>query len=279
MNGSANRQPGRHEGTSSDVNAVLGLASRPVIFCAHPDDETIGACGVLMRSPRAVVVYLTDGAPRKANLRSPDVAGSRSKYAQTRLTEAAQALEIAGIGQDRVICLGSVDQEAIFEAVPRARYLAALLEHLSPECVITHSYEGGHPDHDSAALIARLSMRLLEQQHLHAPNLLEMTSYHALNGQLVTGGFLEDAGSVPAVIALSQSEADRKRQMMSAFRSQSRVLQSFPVGTEMLRHAPTYDFTLPPHAGKLWYECMGWDMTGERWRTLARSALSEMEAA
>jgi hypothetical protein len=36
-----------------------------------------------------------------------------------------------------------------------------------------------------------------------------------------------------------------------------------------VRPAPLYDFTKPPHAGKLWYESLGWSMTGRRWRELA----------
>ena len=41
--------------------------------------------------------------------------------------------------------------------------------------------------------------------------------------------------------------------------------------------APDYDFSEPPHSGKLWYECMGWPMTGVRWRELATAAQASLQ--
>jgi len=64
--------------------------------------------------------------------------------------------------------------------------------------------------------------------------------------------------------------------MFAEYRSQHQVLESFEINRERFRLAPAYDFQKPPHEGKLWYECLGWDMTGERWRTLA-AARAERE--
>jgi hypothetical protein len=40
--------------------------------------------------------------------------------------------------------------------------------------------------------------------------------------------------------------------------------------------APRYDFTRPPHRGQLYYETLGWPMTGERFRQLAREAAEDL---
>jgi hypothetical protein len=76
---------------------------------------------------------------------------------------------------------------------------------------------------------------------------------------------------------LSNVDRDRKRQMMDAYASQRLVLENFPIDCERLRLAPGYDFSEPPHSGKLWYECMGWPMTGARWRELATLALIDQQ--
>ena len=61
--------------------------------------------------------------------------------------------------------------------------------------------------------------------------------------------------------------------MMQAYASQRLVLENFPIHEERLRLAPEYDFSEPPHEGKLWYEFMAWQMTGARWRELALAAI------
>jgi LmbE family N-acetylglucosaminyl deacetylase len=161
--------------------------------------------------------------------------------------------------------------------IPQSHHLAHLFREISPDVVITHPYEGGHPDHDSAALIARLASDLVCRSASVTPDLLEMTSYHARDGHLITGEFLPLSTEPSLKIELRPSEVNRKKLMIRCYHSQSRVLQSFGVDTEMLRIAPLYDFSQPPHAGRLWYECLGWPMTGSRWRSLAADAISQLE--
>ena len=270
LNGWANLEAGLSSPTRTG-------AVRPLIFAAHPDDETLGAAAVMMRYPETRVVYLTDGAPRDPQLRSPDAGGSRSDYAKLRSLEAMAAIQIADLGRDRVHWLGAVDQEAIHEAIPEAHHLLQLIREISPDVLITHPYEGGHPDHDAAALIARLASDLLSRSGSAAPDLLEMTSYHARDGRLITGEFLPLSTQLPLKIELRSAEVNRKKLMIGCYQSQWRVLQNFGVDTEMLRLAPLYDFCQPPHAGKLWYECLGWPMTGTEWRSLAAGAINDLE--
>jgi len=262
-----NRLSWRLQTTRSDPSP------RILILAAHPDDETIGASVPLSRFPQSSVAFLTDGAPRDTRFWSAAVNESREAYAETRRQEALQALGCAGISPQRVFCLGGVDQEAAFEIGILAEQFAKVIAEVRPEVVITHAYEGGHPDHDSAAVVARIAISSLET----SPLLLEMTSYHARDGRCVTGEFL-DSGSLPEIcFELSQSDRERKRWMMDAHASQRLVLKNFPVDCERLRLAPDYDFNEPPHSGKLWYECMGWPMTGARCRELATSALAGLQ--
>jgi hypothetical protein len=97
----------------------------------------------------------------------------------------------------------------------------------------------------------------------------------------VTGEFLsrdwgQGSGKEEITLQLSPEERDRKEQMLSAYVSQQVVLSRFSVGPERLRPAPTYDFTNPPHPGTLWYESLGWPMTGERWREIAAAVLADL---
>jgi LmbE family N-acetylglucosaminyl deacetylase len=253
---------------------LLVPETRVVLLAAHPDDETIGAAATLLRLRDIFMVYLTDGAPSDKKFWPADQK-SHSEYVRTRRNEAEAALAIAGVPSERIFWLNARDQEAILEITPRAREFSGLLLSLTPEVVITHGYEGGHPDHDAAALLVRVVHERSRRHSEHVPHLLEMTSYHARGNDLEMGEFLNRDAQNELMIELSREEIDKKKQMMAAHRSQAEVLRNFPLGPEKLRFAPEYDFSLPPHAGKLWYELLGWPMTGERWRAFAQTAQAE----
>jgi LmbE family N-acetylglucosaminyl deacetylase len=246
--------------------------ARLLVLAAHPDDETIGASALLSRFPHSFVVFLTDGAPRDTRLWSSGLNCSREEYACIRQQEAECALKCAGVSAANIFYLDAVDQEATFAIARLTAALANLLERLCPAVVITHAYEGGHPDHDSAALVARLALSMVSQRA--GPPAMEMTSYHVRGGRCVTGEFLEQHPARELRFELLKEERERKRQMMNAYASQRLVLGKFPADRECLRLAPEYDFSKPPHEGRLWYECMDWPMTGSRWCELAVAALA-----
>jgi N-acetylglucosamine malate deacetylase 2 len=245
---------------------------RILVLAAHPDDETIGVSLLLSRSPNSAVAFLTDGAPRDTKL-WPHVMNSREEYAEIRRKEAVAALSIAGISAEAICWLGGVDQEAVYEIDRLARELEKLLTKTHVDVVITHPYEGGHPDHDAAALVARIAVALKEE---NPPALVEMTSYHARASQCVTGEFLNSDKSPQLSFELSNGDRERKQRMIDAYASQRLVLGNFPIAREPLRLAPEYDFSKPPHEGKLWYECMGW-MAGTHWRELASPAIGKYQ--
>jgi hypothetical protein len=150
--------------------------------------------------------------------------------------------------------------------------------------LMTHSYEGGHPDNDAAAFVVASAVKLIRRRAAVAPAVLEMTSYHAVRDALAVGEFLPRAldhdhnhGYDDEVWTheLSRGERARKRSMLSAYASQHDVLAPFGVERERFRVAPSYDFKQPPHPGLLYYERMGW-LLGSDWRKVAREALRQL---
>jgi N-acetylglucosamine malate deacetylase 2 len=268
-------QPGK---SNQLTDRLLGrdLSSlRILVVAAHPDDETIGASALLGGCPDSNVAYLTDGAPRDSSLWTGGPYTSRDDYARTRRDEAVRALSIAGVSESQIHWLGVADQEAIFQVQELVLKLSDLLTSRAQDLVITHPYEGGHPDHDAAALVCRLAVDRFDPQL--RTRLVEMTSYHARDRVCVTGEFLpRHAEDICAslVLQLSEQDRERKKTMLEAYVSQRLVLQSFRINRELLRPAPDYDFSQPPHEGRLWYECMKWPMTGKHWRELAEAAIA-----
>ncbi|WP_394833100.1 PIG-L family deacetylase [Pendulispora rubella] len=251
-----------------------------LIVAAHPDDETIGIgatlAGLIDAGWRAHVLHVTDGAPHNPELRFALRERSREDAAAIRRVEIRDALRAGNVDPDEVLLpsIGIADQEATLHMPEIARVLEERFAELGTTVVITHPYEGGHPDHDAAALAVHAAVA-----RSSAIALAEMTSYHTQQGTLITAAFRHD--SRPACTARLDGALDarhrtRKRRMLDAYRTQTKILEPFGTDAEPLRCAPHYDFTQPPHEGKLHYESLPFDWTGPRWREFAREALAAL---
>ncbi len=238
-----------------------------VLIAAHPDDETIGAAGLLADMQDAYVVHITDGSPR--NLSDARAAGfqTREEYARARRQELMAALEVAGIAPERTATLEVPDQEASLNLAFVSMWIAALLRDLHPAIVLTHPYEGGHPDHDATAFAVHAACARLATP----PGVFEFTSYHARDNGIETGCFLQNGDGVEES-RLTGDSRERKQRMVDCFTTQLHLLRQFPIDVERYRQAPVYDFTEPPHQGKLFYENFSWGVDGELWRRLAKQA-------
>lgn len=242
---------------------------------AHPDDETLALGSRMSRLADLCIIHLTDGAPRdlvaarRAGL--PDAAS----YAALRRTELRAALAALQASAD-LRCYDIPDQQAVLHA--RA-IIGRLVGDLSgAAAVVTHAYEHGHPDHDTAALAVALACEALEARNLRAPAILEFPAYHLRDRQEVFGAFWPDPRAPEAVLLLDQEEIQRKRAAIACFASQAAILSRFPIGSERLRRAPPHDFRRPAPPGLAWYDKFGWDMTLAVWRRHADALLGGQAA-
>jgi LmbE family N-acetylglucosaminyl deacetylase len=259
--------------------SIADLAQRPVlVIVAHPDDEVIGVGALLTRLPSAGVITVTDGAPRNLRLVRAEGFNSSRAYGRARQAEAQAALALLGRDFSPVANLGIPDQQAVFRIVAIVHRLMRLMREGRFAYVVTHPYEGGHPDHDATALAVHAACRLLRNAGIEAPVPVEMTSYHAADGATAYGGFLPHPGAGPVeTLHLDEAEADLKRRMFACHASQARVLAPFPLDAERFRAAPAYDFLQPPHLGRLGYERYDWDIDGRIWRDEAVRALHRLK--
>jgi len=259
-----------------------GAASPPrsvLVIVAHPDDEVIGAGTLMARLTGAGaavdLVHVTDGAPR--NLDDARAAGfdDAVAYARQRRRELRSALEAGRVGAHSATTFGIPDQRASFRLALLIALVAKTLDTIQPAVVLTHPYEGGHPDHDATAFAVHTAMN----HHMAAgrAGLVELSSYNGLHDQLHVCGFLA-GGERPVTLVLNAAEHATKRAMLRAFVTQRRTLAQFPIHVERFRRAPRYDFSQPPHAGTLWFEHFDWGVRGDEWRRLAREALTSAGA-
>ena len=157
------------------------------------------------------------------------------------------------------------DQDAVF-------HLAAVLERLTTDLAgaavaATQPYEGGHPDHDAAALAVRRAA-----DRLGIP-VVEFACYCPFHGERVFGRFWPDASSPEQRRAILSDEAERIEAALAAHRSQVSVFGAWRPAVERWRARPAYDFTAPPLPSAVLYDSFGWALTSARWREAAAREL------
>jgi N-acetylglucosamine malate deacetylase 2 len=235
------------------------VRERIAIVVAHPDDEVIAAGGQLHRWPNVAFIHVTNGSPPALDDARNAGSATREEYAELRRAEFNRVLKHFKIPSTHALQLNFNDQETAFRLDELTNRLSSAIKSLAPDAVITHAYEGGHPDHDATCLAVH---------QLDFTPIFEFAGYHNASDWLVTGEFLP-AFTDTVARDLTPAEQRQKEMLFSFYKSQRNTLALFKTDHESFRVAPHYDFTEAPHRGKLYYERFPWNMTAPLWSQLA----------
>jgi LmbE family N-acetylglucosaminyl deacetylase len=252
----------------------LPIVVSAAMVVAHYDDEVLAAGGSLGMFRDVTIIHVTDSGHQDPTAWHKAGVVSREAYAAMRRAECVAALE----GLDWTIRTRRgyevPDQRAVL-AIPAI--VDRLIDDLADvDVVITHAYEGGHPDHDATACAVQLACVALQTSRGSSPVRLECTGYHLANGARRVGEFCPDAARPAVSVTLPAEALVMKRRALAHFTSQASVIRWFRHDVESFRVAPDYDFSQPPPTGACLFDRFGWALTGETWRGHARAALAEV---
>jgi LmbE family N-acetylglucosaminyl deacetylase len=218
------------------------LPSRPLIFVAHPDDESLACGGLLQRVETALVIFATDGAA--PGFGGERISGTLRGYSDARFLEAARALaHVPNASFQRLTKPnGSYFVEVhLFEELPDAfASLCPVGRSFAPDAIISHAYEGAHLDHDACSFLAMHIAKELSLAFLEFP-LYWVDEY----GNVVRQKFRHDSsvssGSNSGTIELrlSEMEIEHKRKMLAEYHTQHGTVSSFTPDVERFRLAVT----------------------------------------
>jgi LmbE family N-acetylglucosaminyl deacetylase len=246
------------------------------VIVAHPADEVVGAGCLISKLVHVTVLHVTDGAPRDMHDAKAAGFNERVDYARARKEECLAALTIANVPENRVIDLEIADQQASACLADLTRKITTFLQQSSADIVVTHGYEGGHPDHDATAFATHAALRLMKQNGFKPPVLFEMGLHPSEDFKAKVPDFLLGADRETTTLLLDERAKELKQRMFACFETQRESLEVSPIGPEKFRQPIAYDFRAPPQDGKLHYENFKWAPSSNEWQSLACKALADL---
>jgi LmbE family N-acetylglucosaminyl deacetylase len=257
---------------TGDLTRTMSCA----VVVAHPADEVVGAGCLISKLVDVTILHVTDGAP--CDMADAKAAGfeERADYAEARRRECISALAIADVPADHVVDLEVTDHCAANYLADLTKRITAFLQQSGADIVVTHPYEGGHPDHDATAFATHAALRLMKESGLRPPALFEVALHPSQDFKAKIPEFLPGSERETTTLLLDDRATRLKRRMFDCFETQRESLAVSPYGPEKFRQPSPYDFTAPPHGGKLHYENFDWALSSYEWRALAGQALAEL---
>jgi LmbE family N-acetylglucosaminyl deacetylase len=198
------------------------LPCRPLIFVAHPDDESLACSGLIQRVETALVVFATDGAA--PGFGGERISGSLKAYSDARFLEACRALtHVSHASFHRLTKPDAAYfvEVHLWEELPDAfAALCMAARSYSPDAIISHAYEGGHLDHDACSFLATHGAAELSLPHFEFP-----LYWSDANGNVVRQTFRDSAMSASTAnrkieLHLTESEIHLKRKMLAEYHTQ-----------------------------------------------------------
>lgn len=246
------------------------------VIVAHPADEVVGAGCLISKLVDVTVLHITDGAPW--DMHDAEAAGfkQRSDYAEARRQECLAALAIANVPEERVIDFAVTDHCAAHCLADLTKKITTFLQQSAADIVVTHPYEGGHPDHDATAFATHAALRLMRENGFRPPVLFEMALHPSEDFKTKVPEFLPGAEGETTTLLLDKRAEDLKQRMFACLETQRKSLEVSPLGPERFRQPADYDFSVPPQDGKLHYENFAWAPRSDEWQSLACKALADL---
>ncbi len=254
----------------------LTRTMRCSVIVAHPADEVVGAGCLISKLVDVTILHITDGAP--SDMHDAEAAGfsQREDYARARREECLAALALADVPRDRVVDFAITDHDAAHYLADLTKKITTFLQQSAADIVITHPYEGGHPDHDAAAFATHGALRLMKENGFRPPVLFEMALHPSSDFKAKLPEFLPGSERETTTLLLDKRAEELKQKMFACFTTQKESLELSPMGPERFRQPLKYDFTAPPPNGKLYYENFDWAPRSDEWQSLAAQALTDL---
>ena len=146
---------------ASELNENM-LEGSAVIIAPHPDDETLGCGGTVIRKKHAgadvKIIFMTDGSHSNNKVLSVD------ELTVIRVNEALAATRMLGVEETALFFLGFEDGRLAQMQEAAVARVAAILQQQQPEEIFIPYSHDPHPDHMAAHKIVMAALQQYQRE-------------------------------------------------------------------------------------------------------------------
>jgi hypothetical protein len=222
------------------VESMFGR--RILIFVARPGDEVAASATAIAKAKAQgadiFAFYLTHGCLMRQD---GDVARRRAE------AEAVAArLGLTPLGWPARAA------RRLWRELPQTHAeMRSAIEQCAPDQIWLPAYEGGSSDRDGLNALGQLFVDQIA--------MLEFAEVNFYRGAARAHQFPFPDGSEETIV-LDAADREQKRQLLGLYSSDARNLADVGLASECYRPLAVYDYSQPPHPGRLWYARRRWDL-------------------
>jgi LmbE family N-acetylglucosaminyl deacetylase len=221
-----------------------------LVLVPHPDDEVVACAATLTRAQelgsRVFALYLTHGCLAKETLWS----WQQKHYEAYIHRRRGEAERVAAFLKIEPIGWSLRPARHLWTNLAEVyRDIAEAVRQYTIDQIWLPAYEGGNPDHDGLNAVGQSFTRQI--------SVLEFAEYNFFTGHAQAQCFPYPDSS-ETLITLTEIERAKKLAALALYESERQNLSYIGTQQECFRPLAAYNYSQPPHPGKLWYERFQW---------------------
>ena len=211
----------------------------------HPDDEIVGSCSIIRRhkcdAKKIFLFFITNGVLSKDHVwfwKKDQI----EKMVKIRKKELKLSLKMLGLED---YFFQNIHTRTLKEKISETyNKIKKIIQLKKIDTIFCPAYEGGHQDHDVSNFIcSRLR---------NSTGVYEYAEYNFSKGRINCNKFVKSTKN-EITIKLSEKEKKEKIKFLKIYNSEKGNLNYLHLNEECYRKIYNYDYTKPPHHGKLFY--------------------------
>lgn len=215
-----------------------------LLIAPHPDDELVGATFIIKKvllKKNLIIFFPTNGVLSKEEMWFWDKKKYKEKK-KLRNEEMKKSLLLLGV---KKFFKQDIPTRKLKENIVKTfRKINLLVKDYKIDTIFCPAYEGGHQDHDVSNFICS-RVRTISKVY-------EYAEYNFLKGQINCNEFVKPIKN-EVIIRLSEKEKKEKIKLLKIYNSEKGNLDYLSLEKECYRKLYDYDYSKPPHLGKLFY--------------------------